>query len=101
MGESGLGKGRPHRGGLAGLHRTSAPWPSPHSRMTAASFAAASSFTVTRKVTSVTTLPLVESDLISVGKLAGCQGLTKWFLAANSGFGRALRRSFLGGLRIQ
>ena len=62
---------------------------------------AASSFTVTRQVTSVTTLPLVESDLIGVVRLACWKPTKERLLAVNCRLGRAQRCSFQGGVRIQ
>ncbi len=106
--QSALGKTRPHRERPAGRQGASAQWPGKADsrpgadcRMPKASLRAPSSFTVTRKVTSVTTLPLVESDLIGVSRLAFRQAIRRRLLAANSGFGGALRRSFQGGARIQ
>jgi len=107
-GHSGLGNSGPHREALAELRRTWVQgrfhadwWPGVDCTVPIAYFLAANSFTVTRKVTSVTTLPLVESDLIGVGRLPCCRRLRKWLLAVNGGFGGALRRSFPGGVRIQ
>jgi hypothetical protein len=71
-------------------------WPNAECRMPSAILCAISC-TVTHPDTSVTTLPLVESGLIIVGK-ANC----RWAeTAANRGFALAAHCSFQGGMCIQ
>ena len=66
-------------------------------RVPNAALRAAISCTVTHPDTSVTTLPLVESGLIIVGKANG-----RWVeTAANRDFGLAAHCSFKGGMCIQ
>jgi|SRR5690349_4858279 len=71
--------------------------PNAECRVPSAALCAAISCTVTHPDTSVTTLPLVESGLIIVGK-ANC----RWAeTAANRGFRLAGHCSFQGGVCIQ
>lgn len=73
------------------------PWLSAECRVPNAALRAAIPCTVTLPDTSVTTLPLVESGLIIVGKASGRRAET----AADCGFVLAAHCSFNGGMCIQ
>ena len=71
--------------------------PNAECRVPNAALRAAIPCTVTHPYTSVTTLPLVESGLIVVGRAIGRWAKT----AASRGFARAAHCSFHGGMCIQ